>query len=486
MPSNLKDRTLRVFGTLLLATIALFIANHPIPQTLLTEYVPYIWRLKPSILEGSPFFIAYLTTLVVVFISFFPVFKPKPRRILDTVLIVQKRVFISGFMLATIGYANYTYRLPRSTLILLTAILFLLLPFWFVYIGGGPKMSHIQPLLVGNDKEKMQEILEKSGLNFIGYVSPTPTNNRIVDGGIKTENKQQKQTLDGLEWLGTFTRLEDLIVKHNVDSVVLAFNSSDRSDFFGVLDTCYRLGVDVKTHRKNGDNVLTEKPDIENGNIVDVELEPLDPQDYLLKRIFDVCFSGFGLLFLSPIILVIALSIKLDSKGPILYRQERTSEFGDIFTVYKFRSMVVDAEKETGAKLSDEDRGDMDPRVTRVGGFLRKTHLDEIPQLWSILTGDMSVVGPRPERPELDREMESNVVEWRKRWFIKPGLTGLAQINDATGFEPDKKLRLDLQYIQNQSFWFDIKIVIRQIWKVLTDIYKTIKQNNLGLEDRDD
>jgi hypothetical protein len=100
---------------------------------------------------------------------------------------------------------------------------------------------------------------------------------------------------------------------------------------------------------------------------------------------------------------------------------------------------------------------------------LRKTHLDEIPQLWSILVGDMSVVGPRPERPQLDTDIEQGVGNWRRRWFVRPGLTGLAQVNDATGAEPEEKLRYDLLYIRKQSFWFDLKIVIRQLWMVGTD-----------------
>jgi lipopolysaccharide/colanic/teichoic acid biosynthesis glycosyltransferase len=132
--------------------------------------------------------------------------------------------------------------------------------------------------------------------------------------------------------------------------------------------------------------------------------------------------------------------------------------------------MIPDAEAKTGATVSEEDAGGVDPRVTRVGYVLRQTHLDEIPQLWSILVGDMSVVGPRPERPELDSDIETGVVEWRKRWFIKPGLTGLAQIHDATGHEPEKKLRYDLEYIRNQSFWFDFSIVVRQVWGVVSDV----------------
>jgi len=202
---------------------------------------------------------------------------------------------------------------------------------------------------------------------------------------------------------------------------------------------------------------------------LEVDLEPWDWQDHIIKRTFDVAFAGVTLLVLSPIILLIAVAIKLEDLGPVLYKQQRTAAFGGTFTIEKFRSMVPDAESKTGAKISEEDVGGVDPRVTRIGRVLRKTHLDEIPQLWSILTGNMSVVGPRPERPELDRDIEEGVGTWRQRWFVKPGLTGLAQINDATGKEPERKLRYDIEYIRRQSFWFDVKIVIRQLWQVGID-----------------
>jgi lipopolysaccharide/colanic/teichoic acid biosynthesis glycosyltransferase len=207
---------------------------------------------------------------------------------------------------------------------------------------------------------------------------------------------------------------------------------------------------------------------------VTVDLEPWDWQDHLVKRGFDVAFASVTLVVLSPVVAVIAALIKLDSPGPVLYSQQRTAEFGETFTVYKFRSMVPDAEARTGARLSDEDRGGTDPRVTRVGRVLRRTHLDEIPQLWSILVGDMSVVGPRPERPELDDDIETTVGRWRRRWFVRPGLTGLAQIRGVTGHDPEKKLRYDIEYIRKQSFWFDLKIVIRQLWLVFVDVTRLV------------
>jgi polysaccharide biosynthesis protein PslA len=131
--------------------------------------------------------------------------------------------------------------------------------------------------------------------------------------------------------------------------------------------------------------------------------------------------------------------------------------------VYKFRTMLPDSESAEPEEDEDNDR------ITRVGRMLRKTHLDEIPQLWTILTGKMSVVGPRAVWTEGEPLLEPETKTWRKRWFVKPGLTGLAQIHDAKSTSPTTKLRYDLEYIRRQSFWFDLKIVARQIWQVAED-----------------
>ena len=169
-----------------------------------------------------------------------------------------------------------------------------------------------------------------------------------------------------------------------------------------------------------------------------------------------------ALLVLLPVIVLICAAIKLDDGGPILYSQERTAAFGRTFDVHKFRSMTPDEEDTTP---DSEERY----RITRVGRVLRKTHLDEIPQLWAIFTGKMSVVGPRATWTDEEILLEAEATAWRKRWFIKPGLTGLAQINDASSAEAREKLHYDLLYIRQQSFWFDLKIVARQLWGVGSD-----------------
>jgi exopolysaccharide biosynthesis polyprenyl glycosylphosphotransferase len=184
-------------------------------------------------------------------------------------------------------------------------------------------------------------------------------------------------------------------------------------------------------------------------------------EQMLLKRLLDVVMSALLLIVLSPILVVTGIFIKLDSKGPVFYRQIRTGEGGRSFTIYKFRSMVVDAEK-MGAKWADKN----DPRITKVGRFIRKTRIDELPQLINIVKGEMSFVGPRPERPEFDNTLSEAIPFWMLRYIAKPGLTGWAQINYDYGAsleDAKEKLKYDMYYIKNFSFYLDIKIIVNTL-----------------------
>jgi len=480
MASGLRYRALSIAGTVVATALVVSAVNYPAVQGAFSA-VPYFGRPAPAVLTNGVLSVAILTTLAAMFLAMWPLFKPQPRRTLDTIMLTQKRVAVAMLGLATLGYFDYSFRLPRSTLLLTAGVLFVLLPVWMAAIRRRPSQPS-RAVLVGDDPDAMRDLLAAAEMPIIGYVTPpspyqTGTHDvqqSVADGGGIAD-------FENLRYLGGLSRLEEVLVDHDVDTVLVAFAESDRAEFFGTLATCHDYGVSVLAHRDHADRVLTDDAS-RSSDLVEIDLEPWDWQDHVLKRLFDVAFSGVGLLVLSPVIAAIAVAIKLDSPGPVLYSQERTAELGETFRVYKFRSMVPDAEAETGATLSEEDAGGVDPRVTRVGRVLRQTHLDEIPQLWSILVGDMSVVGPRPERPELDADIERGLDEWRRRWFVKPGLTGLAQINGATGHDPGEKLRYDVEYIRRQSFWFDLKIVIRQIWQVLGDLVGVVTEEDTARE----
>ena len=190
----------------------------------------------------------------------------------------------------------------------------------------------------------------------------------------------------------------------------------------------------------------------------------------MLKRAFDVVVSGAGLIVFSPISLLIALAIKLDDGGPVLFSQARVGLNGRVFQAHKFRSMVVDAERETGAVQATLD----DPRITRAGRVLRATAFDELPQLWNIFTGDMSVVGPRPLRPgESDTTADgahlplSAIPGYQMRHRVRPGLTGLAQVYARRDLPRTGKFRYDLLYQRRAGLCLDVRLVIQSFWITL-------------------
>jgi len=465
MQSGWRYRLVAVCGATLWVAGAVVVANTSLAQMFITT-IPPLNNLQPTTLTNGDLLDQVATTVVITLAVLWPLFKPRPRRILDTIALTHERVFVTAAVLATIGYFDWSSRLPRTTLVVTILFLGIVLPVWFVAIRRRPSVSK-RAVIVGDDTTVIDRLFESATVPILGLVAPSDIRSverpqQLADGGVTIESVEQLPRLGGL------SRLEEVLVDHDIDTVLLAFAEPDRQEFFGTLATCFDHGVQAKVHRDHATSVLVD--DAAGGEIVDTNLEPWDWQDYAIKRLFDVAFAGLALLCLAPVLAGIAVSIKLDARGPIFYSQTRTAAFGETFRIYKFRSMVTDAEADTGAKLSEEDAGDRDPRVTRVGRVLRRTHLDEIPQLWSILVGDMSVVGPRPERPELDADIETNVDEWRSRWFVKPGLTGMAQINGATGHQPAEKIRYDVQYIRQQSFSFDLKIVVRQLYAVLVDI----------------
>ena len=182
------------------------------------------------------------------------------------------------------------------------------------------------------------------------------------------------------------------------------------------------------------------------------------------KRAFDIAFSLFFMILLAVPMAVIALLIQCTSKGGVFYRQTRLGLDGAPFELIKFRSMCMDAERD-GIRWSE---GKDDPRITPVGRFLRMSHLDELPQLWCILKGEMSVVGPRPERPEYYDRFEQYIHGFSQRLKVKPGLTGLAQVRGGYYLMPQEKILYDMEYVKTRSMWLDIRLVFETVKVVFT------------------
>ena len=182
-----------------------------------------------------------------------------------------------------------------------------------------------------------------------------------------------------------------------------------------------------------------------------------------IKRTFDIVISLIGIIIASPVILLVAVLIKIETPGPSFFLQERVGMYGKYFNVIKLRSMSIDAEK-NGARWAEKN----DPRITRVGRVIRKTRIDELPQLWNVLIGDMSLVGPRPERPVFTAQFNEEIPGFVERLVVKPGITGWAQINGGYDITPMEKLMLDQYYINNMSFRLDITIAFKTLWVCLS------------------
>jgi exopolysaccharide biosynthesis polyprenyl glycosylphosphotransferase len=186
-----------------------------------------------------------------------------------------------------------------------------------------------------------------------------------------------------------------------------------------------------------------------------------------IKRAMDIVLSVFGLTVTSPILVFMAVLIKLDSKGPVIYKQMRLGQDNKVFKIYKLRSMRQDAEKGTGAVWATKN----DPRITALGRILRKSRIDEIPQLINVFRGDMSIVGPRPERPEMVRTLKTLITNYEMRLSVKPGITGLAQVlhkYDESIEDVKKKVQYDLTYIQNRKLTTDLRIMAQTFGVVFT------------------
>lgn len=228
-----------------------------------------------------------------------------------------------------------------------------------------------------------------------------------------------------------------------------------------ILKYCVDQDIPVFVRPNIGDFLFASATEMQMANLPVMLCKRADPRLVYAagKRLADIILSLAGLIVLSPVMLVTAIAIKLCDHGPVFYAQERMTKNRKIFSIYKFRSMRVDAEKDGVARLSSKG----DRRITPVGRLIRATRIDEIPQLFCVLKGDMSLVGPRPERPEIVADYEAGMPEFSLRLQAKAGLTGYAQVYGKYNTEPYDKLQMDLHYISRQSFATDLRIILMTI-----------------------
>jgi exopolysaccharide biosynthesis polyprenyl glycosylphosphotransferase len=261
--------------------------------------------------------------------------------------------------------------------------------------------------------------------------------------------------------LGNINDLQTVTKTYTIDQVIL---TSSRPGYERIVDILLFCEKELITFNMVPDifNVMTASMDIYNLDDIPLLGPATWPLDYfwnrVLKRTEDIVGAIIGLIISAPIIAIAAIAIKKTSPGPVFYRQERCGRKGKVFTLYKLRTMRVDAEAETGPVFTRPN----DPRTTRVGAFLRKYNLDELPQFWNVLRGDMSLVGPRPERPVFVSQFKEGIAGYMWRHVTRPGMTGWAQVNGLRGQTSiEERLKYDLYYLEHWTLAFDFKILVK-------------------------
>jgi len=292
------------------------------------------------------------------------------------------------------------------------------------------------------------------GLDVVAYIA-------VFEKNLNKEHKNVKV-------IDTIANLESIIEQYNIKNVIISIERHHEDTLLEIISKCEGKNISIK--------IVPDLYDIISGQartsqiygvpLIDVMPELMPEWEKKLKRLMDILLSLILIVITFPITLLTSIAIKLESKGPVFYRQERMGMNGKIFRIVKFRTMIKDAEKHTGPVWSSKD----DPRITKVGKLIRKIRVDEIPQVYNVLKGDMSFVGPRPERPFFVEKLSHEIPLYKRRLKVRPGITGWAQVKhkyDETIEDVKVKLRYDLFYIENISLRMDFKILFRTVFVVL-------------------
>ncbi|MHB0976080.1 MAG: sugar transferase [Candidatus Aquicultorales bacterium] len=376
----------------------------------------------------------------------------------DVLSAVMKAVSLGVLLNVFISFFFGSFSFPRTVFVIswITQIAFL--AGWRIF---GSRILKIQwptqrVIVVGTGeaaREIMGEVRRRTewGYDLVGLVD--------------REGEMKGRTVDDVEVIGSVGDIVSLVEEHGVERVIVASPMHHREI------------VENLAHAAGGTVVVDVIPDLyeiyigrlDHHLISDIPLVQLSKEAapdwvHLAKRLIDLSLAVFGLVVTAPVTAVAALAVKLSSPGPVIYKQERVGQREKRFKIYKFRTMVDGAEDETGPALATEN----DARITPVGRFLRKTRIDEIPQLMNVFLGDMSFVGPRPERPYFVEQFKPAIPGYSERFRLKPGVTGLAQINGGYATNARNKLKYDLIYLHHQSLFLDFKIMLKTVKVLLT------------------
>ncbi len=285
-----------------------------------------------------------------------------------------------------------------------------------------------------------------------------------VVGYLTDRSEEIGQDVEGPPVVGRLEDLREFIARLKADQLFIALPMDSQDRLQRVLEGIGEELIDIKVVPDflKFMQLNAGIEDFDGLPVISLRESPLFGANLIVKRSADIVLSLLALIVLSPLMILIALAVKLTSRGPVLYQQERMGLDGVSFQMYKFRSMKVEAEKETGAVWASPE----DPRRTAIGRLIRTASLDELPQVFNVLGGDMSLVGPRPERPVFVEEFKKKVPGYMLRHKVKAGITGWAQVNGWRGNTPlDKRIECDLYYIEHWSLGLDLKIIWMTLWK---------------------
>jgi len=385
---------------------------------------------------------------------------------IDTPWSITRATFlttVTGALLTTFILffgSELTAAFARWTLLLSTPLIFLLLTLWrIIFIRFGSISWPTQRILIlgtGDMALNLARNLEKyheRHLDLVGFVEMDP-NDVSVHEGLQSYAPVQ----------GGYAKLPDIIAKTGATRLIVASPARSREIIATVAlvdgnDVAIDIVPDIyEILFTSTDSIVGDIP------LIHATGKQLRGYGQYPKRVFDLIMSVIFFILGAPIMLAAAIAIRLDDGGPIFYRQERVGKGGRLFQVIKFRTMALDAEKESGPVLAEDD----DVRITRVGKVLRNFRIDEMPQFLNVMRGRMSFIGPRPERPFFSDQYMNEIKGYDERLRVLPGITGLAQINGGYATTPELKLKYDLMYVYHQSFLLDLQVIAETIKVVLT------------------
>lgn len=429
----------------------------------LAFFIRYLGEFPEANFPSYINLIPWISLLTVVLFLVYGLYSTSYRRWID---IFASIIWVSGFILAgntALSFMLRQFAFPRTVLALGFVLHLILLSLWRYWVWNYQKRSHGQKrtLVIGDLDEaelvagKIQK--EVSAIyHILGIV--VPDNDDISNTSNVSPSAGQVSSI-----LGSFEDFEAVFITHKPQIIFVCPNIA-KDDKIAIINLAIKFNCEINLIPDLYEVLIAQARvhQVDDFPVLYINNFMLSSSDRMIKRIADFLIALLGILITAPLMLFIGILIKIDSKGTIFFKQERVGRKGRTFSLYKFRTMIYNAEKLSGPVLSGED----DSRVTNLGRFLRHTRLDELPQFFNVLKGEMSVIGPRPERPFFVEKFNESIEGYDFRHQMTGGITGLAQVSGKYSTTAEDKLRFDLLYSKNYSPLTDLQILFQTL-KVL-------------------